>query len=66
MIECTIVAVSFAASASWAAETVTVRAWSQVASVKVSAALSVTSVSPVARDGVTVTSPDGCEVSTTV
>ena len=54
-----------AASASWAADTVTVCARSQSSAVKVSAPDTVTSGLP-ATDGVTVTGPEGCERSTTV
>ena len=59
-------AVSSSASASWAALTVTVCAVDQFSAVNVSAPDTVTSASPELRDGVTVTFPLGCEVSTTV
>ena len=50
-------------SRSWAALTVTVCALDQLFGVKVSAPLTVTSASPLDLDGVTVTSPVGCEAS---
>ena len=59
-------AVSLTASASSAALTVTVCAVSQFDGAKVSAALTVTSASPLARVGVTVTLPVGSLSSTTV
>ena len=62
---CATVAVSFTASASSCAETVTVCAWVQSDAVKVSAPLTVTSLLPLTH-GVTVTVPVGCEASTTV